>query len=96
LILGRVIGRVVSTLKHSDYMGSKILLVRPIGLDGEFKVGSVIVAIDSALAGPGDTVLVNQEGKAARKIMGRKSAPARSVIVAVVDHWVENGNHHNA
>lgn len=96
MILGKVIGRVVSTLKHPDYAGSKILLVRPIGLDGGFKEGSVIIAIDSVLAGPGDTVLVNQEGKAARKIMGRKKVPARSVIVAVVDHWVENGNIHNA
>jgi microcompartment protein CcmK/EutM len=96
MILGRVVGRLVATLKHAGYEGSKLLLVRPIGVDGIIKNAPVIVAIDSAEAGPGDTVLVNQEGKAARSIMGNNNVPARSVIVAVVDHWMENGSRHEA
>ena len=96
MILGKVTARVVATLKHPAFRHYGLLAVRPLHLSGEEKDGGVIVAINAAQAGIGDVVLVNQEGKSARAIVGIKDAPIRSVIVGVVDHWEENGNTHRA
>jgi ethanolamine utilization protein EutN len=84
MILGKIIGNVVSTVKLEIYEGYKILIVQPVGPDGSSK-GSSFLAIDTVQAGPGDTVLVIDEGNSARQIIDDKSAPVRSVIAAVVD-----------
>ena len=84
MILGKIIGNVVSTIKLEIYEGYKILIVQPVGPDGSSK-GSSFLAIDTVQAGPGDTVLVIDEGNSARQIIDDKSAPVRSVIAAVVD-----------
>ena len=84
MILGRVIGRVVSTHKHRDYVGEKILIVQPVGPDGK-PAGKSVLALDRVQAGSGDTVLINDEGNSARMIFGKADAPIRTVIVAVVD-----------
>jgi ethanolamine utilization protein EutN len=84
MILGRIVGNVVSTIKLQIYEGYKILIVQPIAADGSEKGGSFL-AIDTVQAGPGDTVLVIDEGNSARQIIDDKTAPVRSVIAAVVD-----------
>jgi ethanolamine utilization protein EutN len=84
MILGKIVGNVVSTVKLEIYEGYKILIVQPVGPDGSFK-GSSFLAIDTVQAGPGDTVLVIDEGNSARQIIDDKTAPVRSVIAAVVD-----------
>ena len=94
MILGKVTARVVATLKHPAFRRFGLLTVHPVNLSGELKDGGVIVAINAAQAGIGDIVLVNQEGKSARAIVGIKDAPIRSVIVGVVDYWEENGRTH--
>jgi ethanolamine utilization protein EutN len=96
MILGKVTACVVATLKHPAFKRYGLLVVRPLTLAGDLTKTSVIVAINAAQAGIGDTVLVNQEGKSARAIVGIKDAPIRSVIVGVVDHWDENGKIHSA
>ena len=48
-------------------------------------VGASILACDTAKAGPGDTVLVQQEGNTARQLLGTQDDPFHSVIVGVVD-----------
>ena len=84
MILGKIVGNVVSTVKLEIYEGYKILIVQPVGPDGSIK-GSSFLAIDTVQAGPGDTVLVIDEGNSARQIIDDKTAPVRSVIAAVVD-----------
>ena len=91
MILGKVTARVVANLKHPAFKRFGLLTVRPLSLSGQVRSGGVIVAINAAQAGVGDIVLVNQEGRSARTIVGIKDAPIRSVIVGVVDHWEENG-----
>lgn len=84
MILGRILGNVVSTHKHADYVGEKMLIVQPV--DGRGKAcGKSLLAVDRAQAGPGDLVLVNDEGNSARMILGKKDAPIRTVIVGIVD-----------
>ena len=82
--LCRVIGLVVSTIKHESYDGRTLLVVQP--LDEVRKpVGTSFLAIDRVQAGPGDIVLVNSEGSGARQILGEDHVPIRSLIVGIVD-----------
>ena len=82
--LARVLGTVVSTVKHPEYEGHKILLCQPIDPHGEH-LGKQMIALDSVQAGVGDTVLILSEGNGVRQLLGRKNLPIRSLIVGIVD-----------
>jgi ethanolamine utilization protein EutN len=84
MILGTIVGNVVSTMKLDVYGGFKILIVRPVNPDGT-EGGSSFLAIDTVQAGAGDMVLVIDEGNSARQIIDEPMAPVRSVIVGIVD-----------
>jgi ethanolamine utilization protein EutN len=84
VILGRVTGAVVATAKHYKLEGRKLLLVQPIGPEGDVR-GVPIIAVDGVDAGEGDRVLVVQEGKCASMVSGRADSPLDAAIVAVVD-----------
>ncbi len=85
MILCKVVGNVVSTMKHDAYLNKKILLVRPVTPEGNLKSGTM-VAVDTVGAGVGNLVLVASEGRAAMEILGFSSRqPLRSVIVGIVD-----------
>ncbi len=84
MVIAKVVGTVVSTIKHPAFHGWKLLVVQPMHLKGETGDDDFL-AIDAAHAGVGDTVLVCQEGNSTRQVMGNPNAPVRSSIVAVVD-----------
>lgn len=85
MIIARVVGSVVATQKNERYEGARVLVVEPIGLDGE-RAGAEMLALDSVDAGPGDLVLVVREGWAASTAAtGRPQAAIDAAIVGVVD-----------
>jgi len=84
MILGKVIGNVVSTMKLPIYQGYKILIVQPVN-DKEEPQGESLLALDTVQAGVGDTVLVIDEGNSSRLIMNNSTAPVRTMIVGIVD-----------
>jgi ethanolamine utilization protein EutN len=84
MILGRVKGEVVSTIKHPAYANRRVLLLDRIGPDGA-ELGGYLVAIDSVDAGVGQIVLVIDEGNSARQVINDPQAPIRSVIIGIVD-----------
>lgn len=84
MILARVIGTLVATIKTESHENFKILVVRPIDLQGEF-VGESFIALDSAQAGVGDCVLIIQEGNSIRSIMGNENGAVDALIVGIVD-----------
>jgi microcompartment protein CcmK/EutM len=83
LILGRVIGTVVSTRKDEKLSGAKLLVVRATDPRGKDEAGYVI-AVDTVHAGVGDRVLV-VSGSSARMASGLKDTPVDAAICGVVD-----------
>lgn len=84
MYLGKVIGSVVATVKIDHLRGRPLLMVDRLDLDGE-ETGSYDIAVDVVQAGPGDTVLVLDEGNGARQILGLDPGAVRAVIVGIVD-----------
>lgn len=87
MILGRVTGTLVATMKHPGYEGRKILSVMPLD-DAGRPTGTDILAVDAAQAGVGDTVLVLKEGNGVRQILLgdlKAKLPVLETIVAIVD-----------
>jgi ethanolamine utilization protein EutN len=82
--VGKVIGTVVSTIKISHLQGHKLLIVDQLDLAGQ-ETGYYDIAVDVVQAGPGDTVLVIDEGNGARQILGLDPGAVRAVVVGVVD-----------
>jgi len=83
MILGRVIGRAVSTRKDDKLIGTKLLLVEEVGPAGTGS-GDVAVVADTIGAGPGDVVLVTQ-GSAARFTESTRERPVDALVVGIVD-----------
>jgi microcompartment protein CcmK/EutM len=84
MYIGRVVGSVVATVKIPHLEGRRLLLVDQLGPGAE-PTGDYDIAVDVARAGPGDTVLVLDEGNGARQILGLDPGAVRTVVVGVVD-----------
>jgi len=80
MIVGKVVGSIVSTRKCENLIGNKFMIIEPL----EEMAGSLgrFVAIDKIGAGIGETVLV-ATGSAAR--VGMEAAPVDAAIVGIVD-----------
>lgn len=85
MILSRVIGNAVATVKHPVYIGKTVLICRPVKADGRTPHGHVFLACDSVQAGVGDLVLCAREGNTARQILGNDEDPLHAVVVGIVD-----------
>ena len=80
MIVGKVIGSIVSTRKSEKLIGNKFMIIEPLE---EMAAGSArFVAIDNIGAGIGETVLL-ATGSAAR--VGMENAPVDAAIVGIVD-----------
>lgn len=84
MILGRVIGEIYSTINHPFYESKRLMIVERTRPDGR-PAGGYLVAVDVVDAGPGEPVLVLDEGNSARQVFGSTNDPVRSVIVGIVD-----------
>ena len=84
MILGRVVGQAVATVKRPQFEGAKLLLVQPETPEGA-PVGATLLAVDGVGAGVTERVLVVVEGRAAGEILGLKLAPVDAAIVGIVD-----------
>jgi len=98
--LGKVVGTVVAPTKNDSLIGSKLLIVQPLNLDGMNSI-SLQVAVDTVGAGNGDTVLIST-GSSARSIMNNSHNAVDAAIVGIVEtidlegiskaqYWVQKG-----
>ena len=85
MIVGKVIGSIVSTRKNDNLVGHKFMLVEPLEVLGD--TNNRIVAVDNIGAGIGEIVLV-AVGSAARIGCGMETAPIDAAIVGIVDDGV--------
>jgi microcompartment protein CcmK/EutM len=83
MIIARILGTVVSTQKDERLHGKKLLIVKPINLDGTDQSG-YLVAVDTVGAGFGEKVLI-VGGSSARLAEGNKDCPVDSAIVGIID-----------
>jgi ethanolamine utilization protein EutN len=83
MIIGRILGTVVSTQKDERLQGKKLLIVKPINLDGSDQ-NSYVVAVDTVGAGFHERVIV-VGGSSARMAEGNKDCPVDSAIIGVID-----------
>ena len=86
MFIARVVGEVVATIKHAELARHKLLLVQPETPDGA-PTGRATIAVDTVQAGPGDLVLVMDEGNGAAQVLRRARGMVRTVIAGVVDAW---------
>ena len=84
MIIAQVVGNVVATQKNEDYAGAKILIVQPLTPEGTPQ-GDELLAVDAVDAGPGDRVLVVQEGWSASYVIGKTQASIDMAVIGVID-----------
>ena len=78
MILGKVIGRVVSNTRYEGLEGKKLLLVQP--MDHHWQpAGDAVVAVDTVMAGLGDPVYM---------VLSREAALALDPWFVPVDHSI--------
>lgn len=82
MLMGKVVGHIVSTRKNEKLVGSKILEVRLI--ENEKDTNKFLIALDSVGAGIGERVLITT-GSGARLALDNNTAPTDAVIVGIVD-----------
>lgn len=83
MIIARILGTVVASQKDERLLGKKLLIVRPVNVDGSDTTGYV-VAVDTVGAGYHERVLV-VAGSSARLAAGMKDVPVDAAIVGVID-----------
>lgn len=82
MIVGKVVGSIVSTRKSEKLIGQKLMIIEPVKMMSA-KAGR-LVAIDNIGAGVGEYVLV-AFGSGARVGCGLSEAPIDAAIVGIVD-----------
>ncbi len=84
MILGRILGSAVCTIKYQDLDGVKLLTVQPLNKKLE-PLGRVQVAADVVHAGPGDLVVMVRAREASLAMHGVKFVPVDLAVVGVID-----------
>jgi microcompartment protein CcmK/EutM len=83
MLLGKIVGTVVSTKKDEKLEGLKLYVVHCINLELK-PTGAIVVAVDSVGAGINEIVLI-ASGSSARQTNVTKDKPVDAVIMAIVD-----------
>jgi ethanolamine utilization protein EutN len=84
MLLGKVIGTVVSTQVYEGLSGCPMLLVQPLAKDGAEKGLPVVCADGTRMAGPGELVYY-EGGREAAMTLSPSFVPVDHAIVGIVD-----------
>lgn len=85
MIIGKVVGSVVSTRKNDNLVGNKFMIIEPV--QSMKQATGRLVAVDNIGAGIGEVVLVAL-GSAARIGCGQETAPVDAAIVGIIDDGI--------
>lgn len=89
MLIARVIGTTVSTIKDEKLTGRKLLIVQQTDEKGS-PIGKPFVAVDTVDAGVGDLVLT-AAGSSARQTNITKDTPVDAVIMSIIDSLEVDG-----
>jgi len=89
VIVCRVVGQAVATIKDEALRASKLLVVRPVNTSGDDLGEQSLIAVDTVGAGEGQVVLVAQ-GSSVRQVT-RLTGPVDAAIVAILDSLTVDG-----
>jgi ethanolamine utilization protein EutN len=84
MLLGKVIGTVVSTQVYEGLGGVPMLLVQPLAKDGAEKGSPIVCADGTRMAGPGELVAY-EGGREAAMTLNPTFVPVDHAIVGIVD-----------
>ena len=85
MLLAMVEGTAVTTIKHRSMQGWKLLIVQPLDIAGQ-PDGEPVLAIDMLGAGHGTKVVISNDGKGTREMIGDDNSPVRWAVIGIVDH----------
>ncbi|MBF0502625.1 MAG: EutN/CcmL family microcompartment protein [Candidatus Riflebacteria bacterium] len=83
--IGRVVKKVVSTVKHRAFDGRPLLLIQPLEASDLAPRGSEVLCIDFIGADIDEIVLIMKEGSSVQQMLGNKEAPADAAVIGIVD-----------
>jgi microcompartment protein CcmK/EutM len=89
MLIGKVVGTLVSTQKDEKLEGLMFHVVKQMDMEGK-ETGGYVVAVDAVGAGVGELVLY-ATGSSARQTVLTDRRPCDAVIMAIVDTWEVNG-----
>jgi microcompartment protein CcmK/EutM len=89
MLVGRIVGTVVSTHKEPRLEGLKFYVVKRVDIKNSLSE-TFVVAADAVGAGVGETVLY-ATGSAARQTPMTDARPIDAVVMAIVDTWEVDG-----
>lgn len=83
MLIGKVVGTVVSSRKEENLVGLKFLLLKEADAQGNIK-DKIVVAADAVGAGVGELVLF-ASGSSARQTVLTDNRPVDATIMAIID-----------
>jgi microcompartment protein CcmK/EutM len=89
MLLGKVVGTLVSTRKDPKLEGLKFLVLQRLSIEGKL-IDGYVVAGDAVGAGV-EEVVMYATGSSARQTVWTDQRPCDAVIMGIVDTWEVNG-----
>jgi ethanolamine utilization protein EutN len=81
MVLGRVVGKAISTHKHRSLRGTRMMLVEPVGAASL----DPVLVLDELGTRAGDLVVMSNDGKFAREMVKDEQSPARWWVMGIID-----------
>ncbi len=83
--IAKVMGTRTTTVKHPSLKGQRLLIVQPYAVDGRTPDGEPLIAVDSVGAGRGEMVMISNDSKSTRALVGDNNTPIRWNIIGIQD-----------
>jgi microcompartment protein CcmK/EutM len=84
MLLGKIVGTAVATIKTPELKGVKLLVVQPLDKN-QHPIGNLQVVADAAQAGTGDTVFMVRAREAALAMKDETFVPVDLAAIGIVD-----------
>ncbi len=84
MLLAKIVGNAVATVKHPSMQGWRLLVVQAIKSNGQ-PDGDPYLAIDPIGAGSAQLVIISNDGRGTRQVVGNENSPIRWMVIGVCD-----------